>query len=110
MHLKTISELVDFCVVVLILKTEENMQHFWHIMLYYFKKCKNIIETQKKKTCAVCGEGAVTERTCQKRFARFRAGDFLPDNARRSDGPVGVDSNQTETFIENNRRSTSWER
>ena len=48
---------MNFCVAILILKMEENMQH---IMLYYFKKGKNIIETQK--ICAVCGEGAVTER------------------------------------------------
>ena len=34
-------------------------------------KCKN------KKICAVYGEGAVTDRTCQKRFAKFHAGDFL---------------------------------
>ena len=26
---------------------EENMQHFWHIMFYYFKKGKN--ETEKQK-------------------------------------------------------------
>ena len=33
---------------------EENMQHFWHIMLYYFKKGKNTIEMQKKKDwCSV---------------------------------------------------------
>ena len=25
----------------------------------------------KKKVCAVCGEGAVTDRTCQKWFAKF---------------------------------------
>ena len=25
------------------------MQHFWDIMLYYFKKCKNATETQKKR-------------------------------------------------------------
>ena len=46
------------------------MQHFWYIMLYYFKKGKNTIETQKK-ICAVYGEGAVTDRTCQKWFAKF---------------------------------------
>ena len=57
---------------------EENTQHFQHIMPYYFKKGKNTTERQKKKRiCAVCGEGAVTDRLCQKRFARFRAGDFL---------------------------------
>ena len=44
---------------------EKNMQHFWHIMLYYFKKGKNATEKQKK-ICAVYGEGAVTDGTCQK--------------------------------------------
>ena len=38
------------------------MQHFWHIMLYYFMKGKNTTEMQKKKEkiCATCGESAVT--------------------------------------------------
>ena len=45
------------------------MQHFWHIMLYYFKKGKNATEIQK--ICAVHGEGAVTDRMCQKWFVKF---------------------------------------
>ena len=50
----------------------ENMQHFWHIMLHYFKKGKNATETQKiKKICAVYGEGAVTDQMCQKWFVKF---------------------------------------
>ena len=40
---------------------EENMQHFWHIMLYYFKKGKNATETHTKKICAAYEEGAVTD-------------------------------------------------
>ena len=28
---------------------EENMQYFWHVMLYYFEKGKNTPEMQKKK-------------------------------------------------------------
>ena len=60
MHLKKLSKLVNFCVATLILKMEENTQHFWHI-LYYFKKGKNTTEMQKR-ICAVCGEGAVAER------------------------------------------------
>ena len=41
---------------------EENMQHFQHIIIYYFKKGKNVTEMQKKKKiCAVYGEDAVTE-------------------------------------------------
>ena len=49
------------------------MQHFCHIMLYCFKKGKNATEMQKKKKkiCAVCGEGAVTDRMCQKWFVKF---------------------------------------
>ena len=46
--------------------------HFQCIMLYYFKKGKNATETQKK-ICVVYGEGTVTDRTCQKWFARFLA-------------------------------------
>ena len=45
-------------------------QHFWHIILYYFKKGKNATEKQKK-ICAVYGEGAVTDRMCQKWFVKF---------------------------------------
>ena len=42
-------------------------------MLYYFKEGKNATEMQKKKICAVYGEGAVTDRTCQKWFVKFHA-------------------------------------
>ena len=55
---KKLIKIGDFCVAILILKMEENKQHFWHIMLYYFKKGKNTTKGQKK-ICAVCGEGAV---------------------------------------------------
>ena len=71
MNLKKTSKLVNFCVAI-ILKMEENKQHFWHIMLYfkkgknYFKKGKNATETHTKTICAVYGEGAVTDLMCQK--------------------------------------------
>ena len=42
----------------------------------------------------MCGEGAVTDRTCQKRFARFRTGDFPLGNATWWGRPVDVDSNR----------------
>ena len=32
-----------------------------------------------KKTCAVCGKGAVIDRMCQRWFEKFCAGDFLLD-------------------------------
>ena len=52
-------------------------------MLYYFKKGKNATETHEK-IYAVYGEGAVTHQTCQKWFAKFRAGDFSLDDAPQS--------------------------
>ena len=50
---------MNYCAAILILKMEENMQHFQCIMLYYFQKGKNVTEMQKKKICAVYGEGAI---------------------------------------------------
>ena len=86
---------------------EENKQHFQHIMFYYFKKGKSTTEMQKKKKtiCAACGEGAVTDQTCQKWFVKFRVGNSSLDDAPRSGRPAEVDSDQIETLIENNQRS-----
>ena len=75
------------------------MQHFWHIMLNYFKKGKNATEMQKM-IFAVYG-GVVTGGMCQKWFAKFYAGGFLLDDAPQSGRPVEVDSEQIETLIEN---------
>ena len=60
-------------------------------MLYYFKKGKNTTEMQKRMS-AVYGEGDVTDQMCQKWFVKFRATDYLLDNAPRTGGPVEVDS------------------
>ena len=68
---------------------------------------------QKKKTpkriCAVCGEGAVTDRMCQKWFAKFCAGEFLLDDAPWLGRAVEVDSEQIEALIENTQPYTTWE-
>ena len=90
--------MANFGVVILILKMEENKQHFQHIMLYYFKKGKNTNET--KKMCAVYGEDAVMDRMCQKWFVKFHAGDFSLNNAPQLGRPLEVDSNQVKMFIE----------
>ena len=78
------------------------------MVLYYFQKGKNATEMQKK-ICAVYGEGAVTDSTCQKWFVKFRAGDFSLKHVPWSGRPVVVDSNQIETLIENNQCYTMWE-
>ena len=61
---------MDFSADILLLKMEEDRQHFQHIMLYYFKKVKNETKRQKK-IYAVCGEGTVTDQTCQKWRVKF---------------------------------------
>ena len=63
----------------------------------------------QEKICAVYGEGAVTDRTCQKWFVKFRAGDFSPDDVPQSGRPVEVDSDQIKTLTENNQYYTMWE-
>ena len=63
---------------------------------------------QKKKICAVYGEGAVTDRMCQKWFATFPAGDFSLDDAPGLGRQVEVDSGQIETLIEKSTLFT-WE-
>ena len=73
------------------------MQHFQHIMLYYFKEGKNAIEMQTK-FCAVYGEGALTDQTSHKWFAKFCAGDFSLDNAPQLGRPDEVNSDQIETL------------
>ena len=40
---------------------------------------------------------------------KFRAGDFLLDDAPGSAGPVEVDGDQIKALIENNQHSTTWE-
>ena len=55
------------------------------------------------------GEGAVTDQTCQKQFAKFCAGDFLLDDAPWSGRWVEVDSGQIQTLIENNHCYTTQE-
>ena len=100
---KNLSELVNFCVAILILK----MEYATFLPYHYFKKDKNATEMQKMIS-AVYGEGAVTDQTCQKWFAKFHAVDFSLDDTPWSGRPVEVDSDQIETLMENNQCSTMW--
>ena len=56
------------------------------------------------------GEGAVTDRMCQKWFAKFHAGDFSLDDDLCLGRPFEVDSDQIETLTENNQCYTIWEK
>ena len=44
----------------------------------------------QKKSCAVCGEGAVTDKMRQKWFAKFCAGDSLTVLRGRVDPLKGI--------------------
>ena len=55
------------------------------------------------------GEGAETDWTCQRWFAKFRGGDFSLDDAPQLGRPVEVDRDQIETLTENNQCYTTWE-
>ena len=57
--------------------------------------------------CAVYGEGAVSDQTCQKWFSKFCTGDFSLDDAPWSGRPVEVDSDQIKTIIEKNQYYTT---
>ena len=51
----------------------------------------------------------MSDQTCQKWFAKFRAGDFSLDDAPGLGRPIEVYSDQVETLIENNQRYTTRE-
>jgi len=93
---------VNFCIAIFILKMEDKKQHFWPIIIYFFKKGKNASEIQNKN-CAVSGDGAGTAQTCQKWFEKFCAKNFPLDSAQWSSRPVKVDNDQIETLNENNQ-------
>ena len=67
-----------FCV---ILKMENQSEHFRHILLFYFNKGKRAAEVHRK-ICAVYGIEAVTERTCQNWFAKFLSGKYSVQDAK----------------------------
>ena len=86
---KHLSKSVNFCVAILILKLEENIQHLWHICIIIIRKIKTQLK-HTKKVCTLYGEGAVIDQTRRKWFVKFHAGDFLRDDAPRLGRPVEV--------------------
>ena len=92
---------MDFCAAILLLKMEENTQHFRSIISRKATEMQNTI-------CAVY-EGAVNNQTCQKWFAKFCAGNFWLGDAPQLGRPVEVNSNQIETLIENDQHYATWE-
>ena len=80
--------------------------HFRHILLYYFRKGKNVVQA-RKKLYDVYGEKSLTERQCRNWFPSFRSGDFHLNDAPRCECPPDVDDDKIKAMIENNRRNTT---
>ena len=57
--------------------------HFRHCMFYHFHKGTNALQATKAIR-SVYGEDSLNERTCQKWFASFKAGDFDLNDRDRS--------------------------
>ena len=62
--------MVNFCAAILILKMEEDMQHFGILCFIISRKVKNTTEMQKN-ICAVYGKGAVTDQTVKTALQSF---------------------------------------
>ena len=84
---------------------EGNNVFFRCIILFYFCKGKNATQT-RKKICVVYGEDTVSDRMCQKWFAKFYSGEMNIEDAPRSGWPVTADVDQITALIDSDRQIT----
>ena len=91
----------------LILKMEEKKQHYWPIMLYYFKKGKNSTKAHKKIFVAY-REGAMTDQMCQKWLQSFLLQISHWSVLHSQVGQFRL-TDQTEILTENNQHYVMWE-
>lgn len=82
---------------------EDQSEHFRHILLFYFRKGKKAVEA-REKLCEVYGKDAMSDRQCQRWFAKFRLGDFGVKDAPRSGRPSAVFDEQIQALLDENRR------
>lgn len=76
-----------------------------YIMLFYYKKGKSGAKTHRK-ICAVYGEDALSERTVQHWFTRFRSGNFDVKDATRTGRPLTEKADEILELIEIDRHAT----
>lgn len=72
-----------------------------YVMLYYYRKGKNAAKTARK-ICDLYGPDAVSTRTAQEWFSRFRSGNFDVKDAPRSGRP-SINTNGVIELVEQNR-------
>lgn len=87
------------------MKISEIPEEIRHVMLFYYRKAKSGAKTCRK-ICAVYGANAVTERTVQLWFNRFRTGNFDVKDAPRSGRPITAKADEILQMIELDRHAT----
>ena len=80
-----------------LLNVESNKQHFPHILLFYYRKGKNSVQARKKLT-DMSGEDVLIVR--QNWFAKCRSGNFLVEDALRSERPVKADEDTIKLLVD----------
>ena len=96
-----------FCALFRIYKMENENLHHQHIMLFYFKRGKNAVKTCNK-LCSVYGEDALTKRTWQKWFNKFRSGNLCVEESRRSRRrPTKIDTDKIKALVDENPHSAT---
>ncbi|GFV75592.1 histone-lysine N-methyltransferase SETMAR [Trichonephila clavipes] len=88
-----------------LLNMESDMQHFRHILLFYYRKGKNVVLARKKLT-NVYGDGVLIVRQCRNWFTKFRFCNFDVEDAPRSGRPVETDKDAIKALVDENRRIT----
>jgi [histone H3]-lysine36 N-dimethyltransferase SETMAR len=81
---------------------ENEQQYLWHILLFYYRKGKNVVQA-RKIISDVYGKHELTECQCQNWFAKFRSGYFDVEDAPRSN------EDTIKALIDANRRITTRE-
>ena len=77
-------------------------------MLYEFRQGKNAVEA-KNAICSVYGFGAIDVRTCQRWFARFRAGCFDLEDQQRPGRPQELESDELVALLDEDPRQSTLE-
>ena len=67
------------------------------VFFYYFNMKKNAAESHR---ILVYGEHALAERTCQKRFARFKSGNFGLEDEERPGQPKKFGDEEREALLD----------
>jgi hypothetical protein len=79
----------------------DKKDHFRHLLLFAFNRDGKDAKAAQaaREICAVYGEDAMNERTAQRWFTRFKAGNFNLEDMARSGRPVEFDEDLLNELI-----------